>query len=147
MDSEADTVQNLLCEQFQLRFLCWIQGVGLPRSIRDKFISADDYKSHRRDPLVRAKMFVSSMTDMTLIPPDPQYQFTIHLERAFGSDIQKAVALHFHDCTETVDVPMNAWLDNILLEPVAFEELTVVTEFDHWMSAECSLKAGDYNDL
>ena len=77
MENETDTVHNLLCEQFQLRFLRWIRGVGLPRSIRDKFISAEDYKSSRCDPLVRAKMFVSSMTDMTLIPPDPAYQFTV----------------------------------------------------------------------
>lgn len=56
-------------------------------------------------------------------------------------------SLDFHDCASEVNVPLNAWTDNLLLEDVWVDDLTTETEFDSWMSAEFSLKGGDYNAL
>lgn len=58
-----------------------------------------------------------------------------------------APRLNFHDCTTTVDIPLNEWTDNFLLEPVNFDDPSKATEFDKWMSSEFSLQGGDYNTL
>jgi hypothetical protein len=55
--------------------------------------------------------------------------------------------LHFRDCFYTVEIPLNEWTDNLLLEDVDFDDASRVTDFDHWFSAECALDGGDYNAL
>ncbi|KAJ7103962.1 hypothetical protein B0H15DRAFT_942003 [Mycena belliarum] len=144
-----DALQDLQYNLLQLRFLRWIRAVGLPRRLVGKFISKEEYRAQRRNPLARAQSFLRSMSGMTMIPPDPHYLLTIFLHRD-RSDMQRAFAatpLHFHDCSDEVQVPVNAWTDNILLEPVAFDDLETETEFDVWLSSECSLRSADFNDL
>ncbi|KAJ7707522.1 hypothetical protein B0H17DRAFT_1032963 [Mycena rosella] len=103
----------------------------------------DEYKAQRKNPLIRAESFVRSMSGMALIPPDPSYELVIYLRKCNSP----GASLEFHDCSDAVDVPLNAWLDNLLLEPVDFDDLHVETGFDLWLSSECSLETGDYNDI
>ncbi|KAJ7884405.1 hypothetical protein B0H14DRAFT_3743597 [Mycena olivaceomarginata] len=114
-----DSLRDLLYEQFQLRFLRWIRGTGYPRSLR-------------------------AMSGMPMIPVDNAHRLTIRLQRS--PETSDPITLHFHDCTHALDIPINKWMENILLQPVDFDDLATVTDFDHWMSAECSLAGADYND-
>lgn len=45
-----------------------------------------------------------------------------------------------------LDIPINKWMENILLQPVDFNDLATLTRFYPWVSAECSLAGADYND-
>ncbi|KAJ7435597.1 hypothetical protein B0H11DRAFT_1937423 [Mycena galericulata] len=143
----ADTAEKLRRELFQMLFFRWIRGIGFPRSIRGKFVTAAQYKAQRKNPLIRAESFLYSMTGNRAIPLNPEFRLTICLIR---SDDQLGRTLGFHDCSATVDVPFNEATDNLLLEDVNIDELSTVhtgTEFDYWMSSEFSLDPGDYNDL
>ncbi|KAF8176643.1 hypothetical protein K438DRAFT_1846535 [Mycena galopus ATCC 62051] len=66
---------------FQLRLLRWIRGTGYPRSIRAKYITAEEYKAHRNDPLIRAQRLLFSMTERYAVPLDPDFHLTSHLLR------------------------------------------------------------------
>ncbi|KAJ7626504.1 hypothetical protein B0H17DRAFT_1110646 [Mycena rosella] len=68
----------------------------------------DEYKAQRKNPLIRAESFVRSMSGMALIPPDPSYELVIYLRKCNSP----GASLEFHDCSDAVDVPLNAWLDN-----------------------------------
>ncbi|KAJ7723861.1 hypothetical protein B0H14DRAFT_2641671 [Mycena olivaceomarginata] len=139
-----DKVEGLRRDIFQLRFLRWIRGVGYPRSVRGKFVSAKEFKAQRKNKLLRAEAFLYSMTGMHVIHPDPEFVLTIDLVRNFDDDGKKG-SLGFHDCITAVEV-LNSWTDNILLQDVDFDDLEQVTDFDHRMSSEFSLPHGDYND-
>ncbi|KAJ6475689.1 hypothetical protein C8R47DRAFT_665113 [Mycena vitilis] len=145
---DPDTVRDLYYEQFQLRFLRWIRGVGYPRSLRGEFIERETYQANRKNPLIRAQSFVLAMTGMALISPDPSFRLKMQLSAAPNAPFRDTgIQLHFHDCSDALDIPFNAWLENVLLQPVVFHDLATVTDFDHWMSSECSLAGADYNDL
>ncbi|KAF8156471.1 hypothetical protein K438DRAFT_1861857 [Mycena galopus ATCC 62051] len=62
---------------FQLRLLRWIRGTGYPRSIRAKYITAEEYKAHRNDPLIRAQRLLFSMTERYAVPLDPDFHLTV----------------------------------------------------------------------
>ncbi|KAJ7663193.1 hypothetical protein DFH06DRAFT_1128526 [Mycena polygramma] len=145
---DPDTVRDLYYEQFQLRFLRWIRGVGYPRSLRGEFIGKETYKANRKNPLIRAQSFVLAMTGMPLISPDPSFRLKMQLSAAPNAPFRDTgIQLHFHDCSDALDIPFNEWLGNVLLQPVVFQDLATVTDFDHWMSSECSLAGADYNDI
>ncbi|KAJ7699452.1 hypothetical protein B0H14DRAFT_3653008 [Mycena olivaceomarginata] len=139
-----DSLRDLLYEQFQLRFLRWIRGTGYPRSLRGAFIPREQYRAERKNTLIRARSFVLAMSGMPMIPVDNAHRLTIRLQRS--PETSDPITLHFHDCTHALDIPINKWMENILLQPVDFDDLATVTDFDHWMSAECSLAGADYND-
>ncbi|KAJ7624039.1 hypothetical protein DFH06DRAFT_1340068 [Mycena polygramma] len=145
---DTDTVRDLYYEQFQLRFLRWIRGVGYPRSLRGEFIGKETYQANRKNPLIRAQSFVLAMTGMPLISPDPSFRLKMQLSAAPNAPFKDTgIQLHFHDCSDALDIPFNAWLENVLLQPVVFGDLSTVTDFDHWMSSECSVAGADYNDI
>jgi hypothetical protein len=72
-----DKVEGLRRDIFQLRFLRWIRGVGYPRSVRGKFVSAKEFKAQRKNKLLRAEAFLYSMTGMHVIHPDPEFVLTV----------------------------------------------------------------------
>ncbi|KAJ7208187.1 hypothetical protein GGX14DRAFT_566911 [Mycena pura] len=143
----VDTLRDLLYEQFQLRFLRWIRGTGYPQSLRGTFIESKKHRAERKNPLIRAQSFISSISGMPMIPLDPIHRFTIRLAHDTDAANDSPITLHFHDCTDVLDISINRWLENVLLQPVKFDDLATVTDFDHWMSAECSLAGADYNDI
>ncbi|KAF8197196.1 hypothetical protein K438DRAFT_1967442 [Mycena galopus ATCC 62051] len=71
----------LQAQMFQLRLLRWIRGTGYPRSIQAKYITAEEYKAHRNDPLIRAQRLLFSMTERYAVPLDPDFHLTVCLYR------------------------------------------------------------------
>ncbi|KAJ6473104.1 hypothetical protein C8R45DRAFT_1163537 [Mycena sanguinolenta] len=142
--AELTEKELLQVQMFQLRFLRWIRGIGYPRSISGKYITEKEYKAHRKDPLIRAQRFLFSMTERYAMPLDQDFILTVCLYRIPGAGKHH---LHFRDCVNTVEIPLNEWTDNLLLEDVDFNDTSIVTDFDHWFSAECTLDGGDYNAL
>ncbi|KAJ6488338.1 hypothetical protein DFH09DRAFT_1209853 [Mycena vulgaris] len=131
---------------FQLRFLRWIRGLGYPRSLRGAFVTAKEYKAHRRNPLIRAERFLYSMSGFPFIPHDPNFALiNLMPKQRIEAGESGAPSLRFHNCTSTLDVPFTDWIENVLLQEVDFDDRDMVTDFDHWMSAEVALEATDYN--
>ncbi|KAJ7894237.1 hypothetical protein B0H14DRAFT_2559368 [Mycena olivaceomarginata] len=142
---EGLTDKELLqAQMFQLRLLRWLRGTGYPHSIRKKYITVQEYREHRNDPLIRAQRLLFSMTERYAVPLDPEFRLTVCLYRITEKGKHH---LHFRDCFYTVEIPLNEWTDNLLLEDVDFDDASRVTDFDHWFSAECALDGGDYNAL
>ncbi|KAJ6472319.1 hypothetical protein C8R47DRAFT_1221819 [Mycena vitilis] len=131
---------------FQLRLIRWLRGVGYPRSLRGTLVSDEEFLAQRRNPLIRAERFLYALSEMRVIPADNEFALVIHLCRPVlkAREEDRSPKLFFHDCVTQVDVPLNAWTDNILLQPAEFGD-DEETEFDRWMSSEFSLQGGDYN--
>ncbi|KAJ7662236.1 hypothetical protein DFH06DRAFT_1471791 [Mycena polygramma] len=131
---------------FQLRVIRWLRGVGYPRSLRGTLVSNEEFLAQQRNPLIRAERFLYALSEMRVIPADDEFALVIHLCRPVlkAGEEDRSPKLFFHDCVTQVDVPLNAWTDNILLQRAEFGD-DEETEFDRWMSSEFSLQGGDYN--
>ncbi|KAJ7636687.1 hypothetical protein FB45DRAFT_1138486 [Roridomyces roridus] len=146
--SSQPVVAGFYQEQFQLRFRRWARGVGFPPTLRGRFISEEQYQRDIDNPLARVNSLVQSITGTTLIPPESKFRLDLFLEEAEPQDQNDGpVRLHFHNCGRSLDVPFNGWLQNLLLQPVDYDDLQTVTEFDEWLSCEFSLRADDYNEI
>jgi hypothetical protein len=75
---EGLTDKELLqAQMFQLRLLRWLRGTGYPHSIRKKYITVQEYREHRNDPLIRAQRLLFSMTERYAVPLDPEFRLTV----------------------------------------------------------------------
>ncbi|KAJ7761769.1 hypothetical protein B0H16DRAFT_1530498 [Mycena metata] len=142
-----DVLADLQQRMFQLRLIRWLRGVGYPASLRGTFISEEEFVAQKNNPLIRAERFLYTLTEMLVLPLDASFNFTVFLYQDTSQEAgaqSRPPKLNFHDCVTVVDVPLNEWMDNVLLQPADFDD-GAETEFDAWMSSEFSLQGGDYN--
>jgi hypothetical protein len=75
--STLSPLPALLRQCFQLRFIRWLRGHGLPLQLRGYIMSEDLYDSQKDDPLVRAKILLKAVGDTDLLPTQ---SFHSHIE-------------------------------------------------------------------
>ncbi|KAK7008038.1 hypothetical protein R3P38DRAFT_3593227 [Favolaschia claudopus] len=118
-----DRQEDLRRTLFQLRVLRWLKGTGYPRALRGQFVGAQEFRAQQTNRLLRAEALLHSITGIRFLLPDAEFDLTIELVRVQG----KTESLAFHDCSTCVEIYLNSWTDNLLLEDVDFDDPTVDT--------------------
>ncbi|KAJ6467544.1 hypothetical protein C8R47DRAFT_814044 [Mycena vitilis] len=159
---EDDTeIISLFFKLFRSRFGRWLSGTGFPKELKSKvvvdpngsrrlvegIISDEQYKSHKNSPGIRGTTFLASLTESSLLPVCSTDALIISLSftNQSGESDYGQPRVWWHSCHRTVEIHLNAWLKNMLLEPCSLDDIRTNTAFDIWMSKITSLQAGDYN--
>ncbi|KAJ7614537.1 hypothetical protein FB45DRAFT_1036006 [Roridomyces roridus] len=159
--SDRSQLAQVFANLFIWRFRRWLSGCGFPRELRSSLVvnsdgssrlqegivSDESYRKHKKSPSIRGTTFVNSITDCPLLPPCSSDSLIICLSFDRSGPTEQSPTVAWHTCSSTVEICINLWLSNLLLEPCSLDDVTTVTAFDVWMSKITSLKGGDYNRL
>ncbi|KAJ7193574.1 hypothetical protein GGX14DRAFT_405473 [Mycena pura] len=152
---EESPIELLRWKIFQLLLVRWMRGVGYPPSLLGNYVSRKEYRKQRTNPVLRAESFLYSMTGVKSLPMDP----SLHLHLVYLAESRSdknfpsrdPPSLHFHDCLDSLDIPMTAYIQNLLLEEVDYDNSMAASAFDRWLSSEVAVATlgtvTDYNTV
>ncbi|EIN04391.1 hypothetical protein PUNSTDRAFT_47620 [Punctularia strigosozonata HHB-11173 SS5] len=112
----------------------------------------DEYFKHKHDGLLRSRLFLTSMLGTPNIPTDPNWKIKINMSSGLIRSQEQAGEMFirrddspplicWHACSLEIDVSVNSWLLNALLQD-AFQDPSTITDFDIWMHSQVWSGAG-----
>ncbi|KAK2466619.1 hypothetical protein APHAL10511_000877 [Amanita phalloides] len=140
--------EEVLFKLFVLRLRRWLHGLGHPTELVGEFFSQHEYHASLQvGPAFRSILLWKSMTDLEVLPVVGMMQALICLKYIPEKELgQTSLNVAVHACVMDMDVVIDQFVANMLLEPGNLDN-TQSTVFDLWWHPQILGLAGKFNTL